>query len=165
MDVLCVDMGNVIIDHVGFGTTVEFFNEGDYRDIPPVEDVLLYLKQLNEGRFKKNVFVVYNATLVADSKIDDWLAYHRFWEITGITQDKVLRSKSGRNKLAFCIDNNVSHLIDDRLEVLGNLISFVSNLYLFRGQPEEINQYSRFLPLVNKVNNWKEVSNLLNNDD
>ena len=46
---LGVDLGNVIIDHAGFGTTSEFFHSGDYNIIPPVSGVLDALRRLNQG--------------------------------------------------------------------------------------------------------------------
>jgi len=45
---LGIDLGNVIIDHVGFGTTPEFFQTGDYNIIPPVSGVFDALLRLNQ---------------------------------------------------------------------------------------------------------------------
>lgn len=89
---LGVDLGNVIIDHVGFGTTPEFFHSGDYNTIPPVFGVFEGLLKLNQGRFSGNIFVVYHASDVADHKITSWLQSHNFFDKTGISAEKVKRT-------------------------------------------------------------------------
>ncbi len=162
MEALCVDMGNVIIDHLGFGTTEQFVNEGNYCEIPPVKDVLFFLAKLNAERFKNNVYVIYNATGVADSKIDSWLDCNDFCEITKIERNRIIRSKGGRNKTGFCIEKGISHFIDDRLEVLSYLFNVVPNLFLFRGQNREIKKFKFCLSNVKRLENWSDLYTLLN---
>jgi len=154
---LGVDLGNVIIDHVGFGTTPEFFQTGDYNIIPPVEGVFVALRRLNQERFNGNIFVVYNASDVADQKIVTWLLTHNFFDRTGISSDRVRRTQNGRNKMSVCELYQATHFVDDRLEVLSHLINNVENLYLFRPQQNEVEQYQKFLNQVRLVNGWDEV--------
>ncbi|PIR40018.1 MAG: hypothetical protein COV33_02000 [Candidatus Zambryskibacteria bacterium CG10_big_fil_rev_8_21_14_0_10_34_34] len=154
---LGVDLGNVIIDHVGFGTTPEFFQTGDYNIIPPVEGVFAALRRLNQERFNGNIFVVYNASDVADRKIVTWLLTRNFFDHTGISPDRVRRTQNGRNKLSVCGLYQATHFVDDRLEVLSHLINNVENLYLFRPQQNEVEQYQKFLNQVRLVNGWDEV--------
>lgn len=154
---LGVDLGNVIIDHVGFGTTNEFFMTGDYNIIPPVPWVFDALRQLREKRFGNNMFVVYNATDIAAQKIVSWLELHDFFNKTGIPQDQVKKNLNGRNKSSVCEFYKTTHFVDDRLEVLSHLVGKVENLYLFKPQAQEIEQYCTFLPNVILVETWQEI--------
>ena len=158
---LGIDLGNVIIDHVGFGTTPEFFQTGDYNIIPPVSGVFDALLRLNQERFNGNIFVVYNAMDVADQKIVSWLKSHDFFNRTGISPDCVRRTQNGRNKLLLCEMYHTTHFVDDRLEVLSHLVSKVRNLYLFQPQQKEVERYQDFLIHVQKVGAWDEIVCLL----
>ena len=155
--VLGVDLGNVIIDHVGFGTTPEFFYSGDYNTIPPVHGVFDALKRLNQERFNCNMFVVYNASDVADRKIISWLRSHDFFERTGVSPERVMRTQNGRNKLSVCELYQATHFIDDRLEVLSHLVGKVGSLYLLRPQQREVEQYQDFLAHVRQVHSWEDI--------
>ena len=154
---LGVDLGNVIIDHVGFGTTPAFFPSGDSNVIPPVPGVLHALRYLNQERFHDNVFVVYNASDVADQKITSWLKSHDFFAQTGISPERVARTQNGRDKSSVCKLYQATHFIDDRLEVLSHLVGKVGNLYLFRPQQKEVERYQDFLRHVWQVNSWDDI--------
>jgi hypothetical protein len=154
---LGVDLGNVIIDHVGFGTTPEFFHSGDYNVIPPVPGVLNALHRLNQERFLGNMFVVYNASDVADQKIISWFKSHDFFERTGVSPERVMRTQNGRNKLSACKLYQATHFIDDRLEVLSHLVGKVGSLYLLRPQQKEVEQYQDFLIHVRQVHSWDDI--------
>ena len=156
MEALGVDLGNVIIDHVGFGTTPEFVRDGDYTSIPPVTGVLEALEHLQK-RFNGNVFVVYNATDVADQKIFSWLDFHDFFRKTSIPPNRVRRTNRGRDKSQICEEYGATHFVDDRLEVLGYLIGKLPQLFLFRPQQNEVAQYSHFKPHVREVMSWEEI--------
>lgn len=158
---LGVDLGNVIIDHLEFGTTHEFFQSGDYNIIPPVPGVFDSLFRLNQERFDSNIFVVYNASDVADQKIMSWLKAHDFLNRTGISPDRMSRTQNGRNKLSVCELYRATHFVDDRLEVLSHLVGKVRNLYLFRPQQKEVDQYQDFLPYVQQVIDWDNIVRLL----
>ena len=158
---LGVDFGNVIIDHVGFGTTPEFFQLGDYNTIPAVFGAFEALRLLNENRFRDNIFVVYNASDVADQKITSWLETHNFFDQTGISRDRVSRTQNGRNKRSLCGRYGATHFVDDRLEVLGHLIGKVENLYLFSPHHKEVERYKEFLNQVYELDSWSEIIRLL----
>ncbi|MEX0917435.1 MAG: hypothetical protein WDZ90_02855 [Candidatus Paceibacterota bacterium] len=161
IDSLGVDLGNVIIDHNGFGTTPEFFQSGDYNIIPPVSGVFDALSQLSKERFGGNIFVAYNATDVADQKITSWLEAHDFFQKTSVSRYRVRRTQNVRNKLSLCGFYKATHFIDDRLEVMSHLIGKVENLYLLRPQESEVEQYRCFLPYVVRVQTWQEILRLM----
>ena len=157
MDKIGIDLGNVIIDHIVFGTTTEYFFSGDYNLIPAVKDSLFSLAQLNQNRFRDNVFVIYNATDIADTKIISWLESHYFFSTTGIEVNKIIRIKDGRDKLSTCIENEINYFVDDRLEVLGILYPHVKNLFLLGGQSEEMLKYQDSIKKVRVVLDWNNL--------
>ncbi len=158
---LGVDLGNVIIDHIGFGTTPEFFRSGDYNKIPPVPGVITALRHLNQERFNGDIFVVYNASDIAEQKILSWLKSHEFFEQTGISPDRVRRTQNGRDKSSICAIYQATHFVDDRLEVLGYLVGKVSNLYLLRPQEDEVEQHRDFLIHIQQFMKWDDIVKLL----
>ena len=161
-NVLAIDLGNVIIDHKSFGTTPEYVLSGDYRAIPEVPDSISVISQLAHGPFHSRVHVMYNASTVANEKIQEWLRHHEFSSRTGISSEKIHRSEHGRDKSALCLCHNVTHFIDDRLEVLGMLVKTVNNLFLLNAHEEEVSAFRRHLPYVIKLSTWLEIERALN---
>ena len=153
---LGVDVGNVIIDHAGYGTTKETFDSLDFNLIPPVEGVIGALTRLNK-LFNGNIFSVYKATDVADEKMLKWFEHHRFSARTGIPLSRVHRTTDGRNKYPMCERYGATHFVDDRLEVLGHLVGKVNHLYLFRPQPQEITRFAKFRHRVQVVKSWNQI--------
>ena len=43
---LGVDLGNVLIDHTGFGTTTDYVLKGNYMEIPPVPFAVATIQHL-----------------------------------------------------------------------------------------------------------------------
>lgn len=158
---LGIDLGNVIIDHLGFGTTPEFFESGDYNLIPPVPGVIEAVGKLNRERFNGTIFVVYKATDVADEKILAWMKAHDFYNQTGIREDQVRRTRYGRDKSSVCAEYKATHFIDDRLEVLGYLVNKVKHLYLFRPQKAEVSKFKQSHCHVRQVQSWDELLKVL----
>ena len=163
-----VDLGNVIIAHWLSNITPENFDTIDYNSIPEVPGVFDSLKRFND-QFGGNVTVVYKATDVATEKILEWLKHHRFFERTGISFDRVRRTSSGRDKTPFIEQSSHSHhgttvMVDDRLEVLSYFVGNVPNLFLFRPQSQEVEQFRNTgaLAHVHVVTTWKEIEEIIN---
>src|SRR3989338_1374635 len=142
---LATDLGNVIIAYWLSDITPENFHLIDYNSIPEVPGAFESLKRLNRA-FNGNVAVIYKATGVAHTKIHQWLYYHRFSERTGISMNHVIHSKGGRNKALHLNELNqnyqsITTMVDDRLEVLSYFVGKVPNLFLFRPQSNEVEQF------------------------
>ncbi len=158
-----VDLGNVIIAHWMSNTTPENFVTIDYNSIPEVPGAFDGLKQLND-LFAGNVTVVYKATDIATEKILGWLAHHQFVERTGIPLERVRRTEGGRDKTLSLEQSSPTNqgttlVIDDRLEVMTYFAGKVSHLFLFRSQPQEVQQFSGSgaLAHVTVVQTWEEI--------
>ncbi|MEV7330303.1 hypothetical protein [Micromonospora sp. NPDC093244] len=54
----------------------------------------------------------------------------------------------------------LTHVVDDKLEVLGYLDS-VPHRYLFRPRPAEVAANAALLPRVHRVESWPELTALL----
>jgi hypothetical protein len=164
-----VDVGNVIIAHWLSNTTPDSFRTLDYTTIPEVPGVFDSLKRFNDT-FGGNVTAVYKATDIADEKIVAWLAHHRFTVRTGIPFERVFRTKGGRDKTVHMDQSSTTHcgttvVVDDRLEVMSYFVGKVPNLFLFRPQQQEVEQWSGTgaISHVHVVQSWQEIENILNN--
>ena len=157
--VLGVDIGNVIINHRGIEMTDELFENG-YHTIPAMESVVDSLIQL-KSLFGNNIYLVSKCKVTADPKILSWLKKNSFFEQTGIPRDHVFFCRERSEKERICKQLNITHFIDDRLEVLSHLVGTVPNLYLMQPNEAEIKKFKKFLANVKVVRSWEEVLNAL----
>lgn len=162
-----IDLGNVIIAHWLSNITAENFHTIDYNSIPEVPGVCEVLKRINE-LFGGNVTVVYNATGIADEKIQTWLEVHKFTERTGIPPERIRRTTNGRDKTPFMDQSTDTHygttmVVDDRCEVIGKFLGKAPNLVLFRPQPKEVEEFKHTVDFryVDVVMTWKEIEDNL----
>ena len=158
--ILGVDLGNVIIDHFAFGTTRKFLISGDYCKIKPVENSIECIKDLARISFDK-VIIIYNATDFAYSKIQNWLSHWDLTEDINNSSIQIVRSSLGRDKSFDCKRLNVTHFVDDRLEVILKLRNEVKNLYLFRPQDQEVMNNKTQEVFWEKANCWVDLKKML----
>lgn len=154
-ETLGVDIGGVIIDRVNDGTDTSFFSD-NYLRTTAVPGVFDALRRLVEKRFGDKVFLVSKCGQRVQNKTLHWLDHHRFYGLTGIERDRVHFCRERHEKAGICEELGITHFVDDRLEVLGNLTT-VGTLYLFRARPEEIRRFAHFLNRVRQVNSWQEI--------
>lgn len=154
-ETLGVDIGGVIIDRVNDGTDTSFFTD-NYLRTTAVPGVFDALRQLVEKRFGDKVFLVSKCGQRVQDKTLQWLDHHRFYDLTGIGRDRVHFCRERHEKAGICEKLGITHFVDDRLEVLGNLAT-VSTLYLFQPRPDEVRRFARFLNRVKQVNSWQEI--------
>ncbi len=154
-EVLGIDIGGVIIDRVDDRTDTSFFAD-NYLNTTAVPGVFDALRQLVEKRFGDGVFLVSKCGRRGQEKTLHWLDHHRFYNITGIERGHVRFCQKRYEKAGICKELGMTHFVDDRLEVLSNLIT-VRTLYLFRQRPDEVRQFARSLNRVRQVNSWQEI--------
>lgn len=154
--VLGVDIGGVIIDRANDGTDTSFFTD-NFLQTTAVKDVFEALRLLARGDFKEDgVFLVSKCGPKVQAKTLEWLEYHNFYARTGIRRDNVYFCRARHEKAGICQELGITHFIDDRLEVLGNLTT-VNKLYLFQPRPDEVRKFARFLNRVKRVESWCEI--------
>jgi hypothetical protein len=155
-----VDFGNVIIDHKGFGTNTEYIEQGDFNRIPPVAGSVQALASLLRQDVAC-IAVTYNATDVVDSKIIDWL---RHWLPSELLNDERLiisRSLNGRDKRLNCQLHQLTHFIDDRVEVLNGLMGVVPNRILLNYTVSEFDQFFDSLKKPKIASSWEGAIRML----
>ena len=156
-EILGVDIGNVIINHRHTDKSDKTLYEEKHSTIPSTEGVFEALKELNNKRFKGNIFLVSKCTEWAQEKILKWLEDNDFYARTGIKRENVFFCRERHEKEKICRNNNITHFIDNRLEVLGYLVGIVPNLFLYQPDQTEVDEYKQFLPKVIKVESWTEI--------
>jgi len=156
-EVLGVDIGNVIIDHRLIDRNDEDFLENRYSEIPAMEGVFDCLRKLNDSKFHGDIFLVSKGTTWAQEKVLVWFLDHDFYNKTGINLKNVFFCQDRAEKEKICRDNNVTHFVDDRLEVLGYMVGVVPNLFLLKPDLGEVEKYKEFLSKVVKVEGWNEI--------
>lgn len=158
---LGIDLGNVIIDHIAFGTTRQYVQHGGYLEIPPVEGALESLvKFLRQGNVER-VAIIYNATDVADQKIFGWFMHWLPQEVINSPKFTFLRSMGGRDKTCDCKRLKITHFIDDRVEVLNRLHGTVPHLFLINANVEEKVQHTAGSNSFCEVRGWDELTCLI----
>lgn len=159
-EALGVDIGGVIIDRINDGTDTSFFSE-NFLNTSAVPDVFEVLEALVRRRFANRVFLVSTCGQEIRDKRIRWLDHHRFYDRTGIKRDHVRFCPERRDKADICKKLDITHFVDDRLEVLHQLIT-VGDRFLFRPKPAEMEKYASFLSdRVYVVQYWKEIADKL----
>lgn len=153
-EVLGVDIGGVIIDRVNDESDTSFFSD-NYLLSTEVQDVFETLADLRK-RFKERIHLVSKCGKRTQEKTLNWLNHKHFYDITGIATEKVWFCRERKGKAPICERLGVTHFVDDRLEILGSL-NTVDSRYLFRPNEEEVLKFAHHLPLVKRVNEWREI--------
>jgi hypothetical protein len=154
-NILGVDIGGVIIDRINNGTDTSFFTN-NYLKTTAVPGVFDALRQLRDKKFGENIYLVSKCGKVVQDKTLHWLQYNNFYDKTGINYDHVHFCRQRHEKAGICQKFGITHFVDDRLEVLGNLIS-VPTLYLFQPRLKEVQKFIDFVDRVKVVDSWEQI--------
>lgn len=160
LEKLGVDIGGVIIENNDNNADTSFMSK-NYRLTPAFTDAFRELKRLNEGRFRERVYLVSKCGQTVQAKTRKWLEHNRFYEITGIPEDRVHFCIERREKADISLQIGLTAFVDDRLEILGYL-SHMEQLFLFNPNEAEVAEHRQHLPLVKVVRSWAELGALLN---
>ena len=148
---LGIDIGYVLIAGGN-----EIFTD-KFLSAPAVPGAFETVRELVEKRFGANVHLVSKCSYNMQRKTREWLKDHRFYELTGVSQDHVWFCYERYQKDGICQRLGITHFIDDRLEILGSLTT-VGNLYLFQPRTREVQQFAQYLIKVKQVNSWAEIA-------
>ena len=155
-DKLGIDIGRVIIG-VGVPGCAEdtSFIGGTLQDAlrtPPAEDAFETIGRLAE-RFEGRVWLVSKCGPAVQQKTRRWLRKQRFYDQTGVRQDRVRFCRKRPDKADICRELGITHFIDDRLDVLMHMRECVPQLFLFGVQKPGV-EADWIVP----VRTWSEVS-------
>ena len=80
-----------------------------------------------------------------------WLDHHRFYDRTGVPRDHVRFCLERRDKAIWAEKLELTHFIDDRVDVLRHLRGLVGRLYLFGEQDRDVPAWA------SHVETWAEA--------
>ncbi len=129
--VLGIDLGGVVIDKVARDVDTSFFGSRPM-DTPVVEGSLSALERLTAGVFEHRVHIVSKAGQRVADLSRRWLHHIGFFEATGISEANLWFVEKRPEKAGICDHLDVTHFVDDRLDVLDPMTS-VAHRILFSG--------------------------------
>lgn len=128
--VLGIDVGGVLVDRVAEGSDTSFFGDRPM-ETPAVAGALDAVAQLLE-LFEYRVHIVSKAGPKIAELTRRWLGSRNVTGDGGIPLGNVHFVRKRPEKHPICEQLGVTHFVDDRLDVLSNLIT-VDQRYLFTG--------------------------------
>ncbi len=155
-EVLGIDIGGVIIDRANDNTDTSFFSD-NYLRTTQSPNAFTVIRALVENRFQSRVYVVSKCGPKVQAKSLRWLDHHQFYDLTRVSRGSIHFCLERHEKAGICKELQITHFIDDKLEVLGHLDGIVPHRYLFNPQEREVQRYSKHLPHVRRVQSWDEV--------
>src|SRR3989344_1660700 len=98
---LGIDLGGVIIDRINDGTDTSFFGE-NYLRTTAVPGAFEAIAKLNKSVFRDSVYIISKCSEGIQRKSLNWLAHHRFYDITGIPLERVhfCRRRNGKGPIS-----------------------------------------------------------------
>lgn len=133
---LGIDIGRVIIEGDTPGADTSFIG-GSIEDAlatPAVAGAFDAIRRL-VTLFGQRVWLVSKCGKRVEEKSRLWLAHHRFFAETGMSEANVRFCRERPQKRDHALDLRLTHFIDDRTDVLEHLAGAVPHLVLFRDWP------------------------------
>lgn len=155
-----IDIGRVLIDRGDKGD--ERFAGGNYINAPEVPGATDAVRRLVASFGAENVFHVSKAGLDMQARTLAWMDHRDYFAITGMPRENVRFCLERDGKVAICRDLGITHMIDDRLEVLVYLADVVPCRFLFR--PRAVDDrpwYDRWTNELGPLWTWEEVLRLV----
>ena len=149
-----IDIGGVIIDRVKNGHYDTSFKVADYTATPAVEDSFSVIKEITELYRPENVFLVSVCDENTEQKTNEWLIGNQFYALTNLLPANVYNCRKRAHKAVIASKLELTHFIDDRLDVLEYMRTTVPNLYLFN---PPANKQDNKTPGIIVVASWKEM--------
>ncbi len=118
------------------------------------------LRRLRDERFGEALFLVSKCGPATEATMRHTLQQSSFCDETGISIDRVIFCRQRIEKAAISQELGITHFVDDRLEVLSYLQS-VSHRHLFSPDPEEVRRFEAALSLVEVVDDWASLTQVL----
>jgi hypothetical protein len=134
---LGVDIGRVIIDGSSHptGDDTAFLKGGIENALrtPPMAGAFKSIARLST-LFDGQVWLVSKCGERVEVRTRQWLAYHRFFGRTNIDPERLRFCRQRPEKAIHCRELEITHFIDDRIDVLESLEGIVAHRYLFGPQ-------------------------------
>lgn len=155
-DALGVDIGGVIIELAdGIDADGSMFSQ-NYLSTPAVAGAVDALSCLAQQRFGPRVHLISVAGSRTQARSLEWLDHRGFWQSTGISRSNVHFCRKRCEKAIFCEILNITHFVDDNLDVLLYMKS-VERRYLLNASPDKAERARKSGVKITPVVGWKEV--------
>jgi len=146
---LGIDIGRVIIDgpnHPNGGDTAFFSgDEPTMLATPAVTDAFVAIHDLVQT-FASQVWLISKCGPRVQARTRRWLEHHNFYDHTGLNPAHVRFCLQRVDKRIHCQELEITHLVDDRLDVHEAVRELVPNLYVFGPQRRPIPRYVLHTP-------------------
>lgn len=163
MDVLGVDVEGVIIQRGNNRNSAVPLAE--YLKRPAIPGAFDALKQLvTHGFNPEYIHLVPKSSEQTEENITVWLDKQGFFGYTGISREHMAFCRRSVTKAHMCRKLKITHFVDDRLQVLGELyqsVPTIKNLYLLNPAVEEVAAHSQYQKKVIWFNDWSHLCNEL----
>ena len=127
---LGVDIGRVIIHGDGPDTSFIDGSEEDALRAPALDGALDALARLTTA-YQGRVWLVSKCGARVQQRSRAWLAHHRFFDVTGISEENLRFCKTRPEKAPICEELGITCFIDDRYDVLDTMRGLVPTLLWF----------------------------------
>ena len=157
-----IDIGNVIIGGDTDVSSPSMFTHEYLKaaELPEAIETIAWLNQ--QSPFGGRVYLVSKCGENVQRKTMEWLAAKDFSRRTGIEDGKIRFCRARPDKAVIARKLGLTHFVDDRLEILGYLVSVCAGgLFLFRGKDGEIQKHIHNLAFVQFVESWTELKSKL----
>jgi hypothetical protein len=159
-EALGVDIGGVLVDHVSEDDPGPGARRS-YASLVPVDGAFAAVARLVDRRFRDRVWLVSRVSEANEPALVEWLEQRDFFGATGVARERVRFCRERHEKAAICRELQITHFVDDRLEVLSHLIGVVPNLYLLPSRARDMDRFREFLPSVRVVRRWSDIAEAL----
>lgn len=159
---LGIDIGKVIMSPVVGGKADTSFISGGIEQAlrtPPSPGAFSNIPLLVKA-FSDQVWLISKAGHNVQRKTRLWLQHHRFYERTGISANRLRFCLKRHEKADHCRAVQITHFVDDRMDVLSHLRGIVPKLYLFGEQP----RLKKIPSWVTHTLNWDETLKVILED-
>ncbi len=155
-----VDIGRVLMaaSDVNGGADTSFLRGSDAQalETPPSHGAFAVVAEL-VAHTGGNVWLVSKAGPRIQELTRRWLAHQRFFAVTGMAEDHLHFCLQRHEKADLARELDLTHFVDDRLDVLQHLRGVVGRLYLF-GHQKPGRESPRW---VMPVTDWRAVASAL----
>lgn len=148
---LGIDIGRVIISNLGpDGREDTAFIGGSLQDAlrtPPMPGAFDAIARLVRA-FEQRVWLISKCGPSVQGKTRRWLEHTGFYDATGVRRDRLVFCLERPQKAGHCIRLEITHFVDDRIDVLEAMRGRVPNLFLFGPQRRPVSDASWLTPVL-----------------
>jgi len=158
-----IDIGGVIIDRERNDNSDTSLFGTNYLNAFAVPSALEAIAEINKKFFPNEAYIISKCGANIERKSREWLKHNGFYQMTGMTEDKVHFCRARSDKAPIAQKLGLTHFIDDKYEVLGYMKDIVKNRILFNPDLGEMKKTGPVGPVI-PIFSWTDVLYYLNEE-